>query len=172
MPSTCPKCGFEAVEGAHCPRCGVDVARYRAEMVVVGAMPRTGSAYGMTASVTPARALTRPAGFWIRVVAIVIDAVALNVAQAVLVLAVWLVFGCGLTTGPVRAASWGLGIVLGSLYPIIFHWQWGQTLGKMAMQIRVVTVAGGPLSLGQAALRQVGSWISAFTLGIGYVMAG
>jgi len=172
MAHTCAKCGFDGVPGAHCPRCGVDVARYRAEMAVVGAVVRTGAAVGATASVAAARSLARPAGFWIRAVAVVIDGVALNIAQAVLVLAAWLLFGWGITVRPVRAASWVLGLFLGSLYPIIFHWQWGQTLGKMAMQIRVVTVAGGPLSLGQAALRQVGSWISALAAGIGYVMAG
>jgi uncharacterized Zn finger protein (UPF0148 family) len=31
MSSSCPKCGWPQVEVARCPRCGVEVARYRAD---------------------------------------------------------------------------------------------------------------------------------------------
>jgi uncharacterized RDD family membrane protein YckC len=41
----------------------------------------------------------------------------------------------------------------------------------MAFRIRVVDLAGGPLSFGQAALRHLGSWLSAVILGIGYLFA-
>lgn len=175
MATTCPKCGFYAVERVECPRCGVDVAAYRGEMAVQSAVTggsRPAATYAQPATVTGAPAPRRPAGFWIRVVAILIDGVALSAAQAVLVLTVWLVFGVGFSARPLRAALRALSLILGTFYPIVCHWQWGQTLGKMAMEIRVVTLAGGPLSFGRAALRQFGSWISAFTLGIGYLMAG
>jgi uncharacterized RDD family membrane protein YckC len=41
----------------------------------------------------------------------------------------------------------------------------------MAFQVRVVSREGGPLSFGQAALRHLGSWLSAVILGIGYLVA-
>jgi uncharacterized RDD family membrane protein YckC len=113
-----------------------------------------------------------PAGFWIRVGAALVDGVVLTVAQALLVLSAWLAFGLGSSGRPVRPASNAASLLLGTVYPIVCHWQWGQTVGKMALHVRVVTVAGGPLSLGQAILRQLGAWISALMLGIGYLMVG
>ena len=113
----------------------------------------------------------RPAGFWIRTVAILIDGAVLVIAQMVLGLVAWMAF---MDASPVvvGTASRAFGGALGALYPVLFHWQWGQTLGKMAVEIRVVTMDGGPLSLGCAVLRQLGSWVSAAIFGIGYVMAG
>jgi len=113
-----------------------------------------------------------PAGFWIRAVAVAIDAVVLTIAEAALAFGVWLVFGWALSARPLRAAFRALSFFLSTLYPIIFHWQGGQTVGKMVMHVRVVTLEGGPLSLGQSALRQFASWLSALALGIGYLMAG
>ena len=55
-----------------------------AEMAVVGAVARAAESPGSAAEtptvVAPARAPSRPAGFWIRVVAVVVDTVVLNVA--------------------------------------------------------------------------------------------
>jgi len=64
------------------------------------------------------------------------------------------------------------GTLIGAAYGIVFHWLWGQTLGKMALQIRVVSVGGGPLSLGQAVGRYFATLLSALILGIGFLMAG
>jgi uncharacterized RDD family membrane protein YckC len=49
---------------------------------------------------------------------------------------------------------------------------WGQTLGKMALQIRVVSMDGGPLSFGQAVGRYFAAILSALLLMIGFIMAG
>jgi uncharacterized RDD family membrane protein YckC len=75
------------------------------------------------------------------------------------------------------------GAMVIAVYPILFHWRWGQTLGKMAVDIRVVTCRptptspgwltdSGPLTLGCAALRQLASLLSSAILGVGYLMAG
>jgi len=42
----------------------------------------------------------------------------------------------------------------------------------MALQIRVVSMDGGPLSFGQSVGRYFATFLSALILGIGFVMAG
>jgi uncharacterized RDD family membrane protein YckC len=42
----------------------------------------------------------------------------------------------------------------------------------MLMQIRVVRMDGGPLTLGQSIGRYFASYLSALTLSIGFIMAG
>ena len=160
----------------------MNVAEYRAQMAVAGAVARPGMpppqapsppppAEAPRPAPTPAVAL-HPAGFWIRFVAIVVDGLCLAAAQWVLGhLLGGLLFGSPATFAAL-SGLWLLNFFLGSVYPVIFHWQWGQTLGKMAVHVRVVTVAGEPLSLGTSIIRQIGYWVSLLTLGIGYVMAG
>jgi uncharacterized RDD family membrane protein YckC len=46
----------------------------------------------------------------------------------------------------------------------------GQTLGKRAMDIRVVDIAnGGPIGFGRAAIRYFGRFVSGIVLGLGYL---
>ena len=167
MASSCPKCGWPQVEGARCPRCGVDVARYRDEMAsAAGGATRLATAPPPIPT-APAVVSTRPAGFWIRVVATLIDGICVMAAEVALALVVWLFLDDRLVTVAGRAFRF----VAGACYPVIFHWLWGQTLGKMAVRVRVVTLDGGPLTLGRAILRQIGYWLSAVILGIGYLIA-
>jgi len=173
MTGPCPKCGWQPVAGAECPRCGVDVARYRLELGTAGA---SGSVAAPERPAGPAQARPEPsaraaAGFWIRVVAWLIDAVALFAVERALWVLAAAVFA-GARPFVIGAAAQSFGVVLWTVYPVIFHWLWGQTLGKMAVQIRVVTVDGRPLSLSCAIIRQLGSWVSAAVFGIGYLMAG
>jgi len=120
-----------------------------------------------------ARPATRPAGFWIRVVAVLIDGVVLIVAQGILFGAGWIMWGGGLSSGvAVRGATQLFSSLIGAGYTIVFNWLWGQTLGKMALQIRIVSMDGGPLSFGQAVGRYFASFLSALILGIGFIMAG
>ncbi len=172
MPLTCPRCGFEAVEGTDCPRCGVDVARYRAEIHDASVQARAETAPTLEAPVrvtTPPR--HSPAGFWIRFVAIVIDAIILLTMQAVFGFLMWSLLR---PRSPrlVAAALGAFRLVVDSGYFIVLYWLWGQTFGKMVMQIRVVTVGGDSLTLGQSGLRWLGYLISGATFGIGYLMAG
>ena len=184
MAGACPKCGWQPVGGSACPRCGVDVARYLAELVA-GAAVSVPAALDWPSAISPAslaRPDLRPAGFWIRVVAVVIDTAVILVAQAVLYAVASMVFG-GRSSIAIRGATQVFGAMLISVYPMLFHWRWGQTLGKMAVDIRVVTCRptptspgwltdSGPLTLGCAALRQLASVLSSVILGVGYLMAG
>ncbi len=184
MAGACPKCGWQPVDGSACPRCGVDVAGYLAELAA-GAQVSAPAALERPSAIPPvsaARPDLRPAGFWIRVVAVIIDTAVILVAQAVLYVVASTVFG-GRSSIVIRVATQVFGAMLVAVYSVLFHWRWGQTLGKMAVDIRVVTCRptptapgwltdGGPLTLGCAALRQLASVLSSAILGVGYLMAG
>jgi len=188
MSSSCPQCGWSRVDGAHCPRCGVDVARYRADLAAVSAVPAPavepaappgaftaipGSAPQPTTTEEPrvaapmAAAALHPAGFWIRAGALLIDVVLVMAAETAFGFFLWAFTDDRLAA----AASRAFRFLASPCYFVFMHWTRGQTLGKMAFHIRVVSRDGGPLSFGQAALRHLGSWLSAVILGIGYLFA-
>jgi uncharacterized RDD family membrane protein YckC len=119
----------------------------------------------------------------------VIDVVAVAIAQSVLAgvlgAVAWILFGRppAMTAAAVRMTAALFAVVLGIVYPVVFHWLWGQTLGKMAMQVQVVMSSptarwpgwirdGAPPSLRCAAIRQVAWGYSVSTLGIGFLVAG
>lgn len=102
-----------------------------------------------------------------------IDSFVIILVQGVLFGAGWILAGGGIGMGTaVRAATHMFVSLIDVGYRIFFHWKWGQTLGKMAMQIRVVSMDGGPLSFGQAVGRYFAAILSALLLLIGYLMAG
>ena len=184
MAGACPKCGWQPVYGSACPRCGVDVAGYLAGLAAGGPVS-TSPALERPPALSPVstpRPDLRPAGFWIRVVAVIIDTAVILVAQAVLYAAASVVFGVRSSIA-IQVAAQVFGAMLVAAYPMLFHWRWGQTLGKMAVDIRVVTCRptptspgwltdDGQLTLGCAALRQLASLLSSAILGVGYLMAG
>jgi len=193
MASSCPQCGWSPVDGAHCPRCGVDVARYRAGLAAVSTVPApavgptTPAAPAPTASPTTstdaeratapvapwaptpmAPGAHRPAGFWIRAGAILIDVVLVMVAEVAFGFLLWAVADDRLAAAALRAFRF----LASPCYFVFLHWAHGQTLGKMVFRIRVVMLNGNPLPFGLSVLRHLGSWISAAILGIGYLIAG
>jgi uncharacterized RDD family membrane protein YckC len=175
MSGSCPKCGFEPVDKAECPRCGTMVAFYREAMLSRLETLPPGVVVGPpSASPRPVElAAGRAAGFWIRGVAVFIDGLFLLAAGFAVEVLIHAIFGEAADDSAVlRAANRAFEVVFGALYGILFHWLWGQTFGKMAMRIRVVMLDGTPLALGVSALRYLGSLVSALLFGIGYLMAG
>lgn len=170
MAVTCGRCGWQGDEARYCARCGADLgAAPSAPPPPFPQAPRTTPAPG----VVRMSSATRPAGFWIRFVAVMIDGVVLLVAQGILFGAGWMMLGGGMSAGTlVRGATSLFSSIIGAGYSIVFLWMWGQTLGKMALQIRVVSLDGGPLSFGQSAGRYFATFLSALILGIGFIMAG
>ena len=142
----------------------MDVERYRADLAAVPppAAPAPAAAPPASEPATPTR---RPAGFWIRVGALLIDLVCVSAAELLFGALVWTLLEERLGTASSRAFRF----LAGPCYFVFFHWARGQTLGKMAFQIRVVNLAGGPLSFGQSVVRHLASWLSAVILGIGYL---
>jgi len=170
MAVTCGRCGWQGDEARYCARCGADLgAPTTAPSPSFPPPPLSSPAPG----VVRMSAATRPAGFWIRFVAVVIDGAVLLVAQGILFGAGWMLWGGGMHVGMlVTGATRLFSSIIGAGYSIVFHWLWGQTLGKMALQIRVVSMDGGPLSFGQSVGRYFATFLSALILGIGFIMAG
>ena len=110
-------------------------------------------------------------GFWIRVVAYIIDAILLGVVGTVLGLAV----GSN-PFDPDPAAGYdatgnGISFVVGWLYfALLESSERGATIGKMAVGLRVVTDQGGRLSFLNATGRYFAKILSAIILLIGFIM--
>ena len=123
---------------------------------------------GRTVAAAPRHA---PAGFWIRFIAIAIDGIILLTMQVIFAFLLWFVLRPKSPRFMAAAVS-AFRLVVDSAYFVVLYWLWGQTIGKMVMQIRVVTVSGEPVTFGQSALRWLGYLVSSATLGIGYLIAG
>lgn len=106
-----------------------------------------------------ARATSGPrAGFWKRFGASFLDGILLAVVNVALVQAVG---GAG------QAISVGLGL---AYYAVLEGGATGQTLGKRALGIRVISFeTGGPIGYGRALIRYLGRIVSAIVLFLGYL---
>ncbi len=105
------------------------------------------------------------AGIGSRFVALLIDAIILWVVGGI----IGAIFGenpmeAGATTSLVN-------LVISAAYYIYLISQWGTTLGGRVMGLKVVDAQGQPLSVGAAAIRWIGSAVSAIIIFIGYLMA-
>ena len=97
-------------------------------------------------------------GFWVRLVATVIDLIIVGGAQFILG---WVFTGLG---------SDLVLFSMGYLYSILFVGYRGQTIGKMALGIQVVDTYGNIPGLGRAALREtIGKFLSGILLFLGYL---
>ena len=117
---------------------------------------------------------TRPAGFWIRAVALAIDfAIFLIVKLSfdLLGLRIW-----GLEAGSSMefvVALWTSTLLFTAAYTTVLHALFGQTVGKMVVGVRVmVGDDGAPPTFGASVLRYCAYFASLAPLGFGYVMAG
>jgi uncharacterized RDD family membrane protein YckC len=100
------------------------------------------------------------AGFWIRLLAALIDGVILGAVQ----------FGVVRGLGAARFAI-PISVVVGMAYFTLLEGSArGQTLGKMAVGIRVISYAdGGPIGYGRAFIRYVGRILSGAVILLGYL---
>jgi uncharacterized RDD family membrane protein YckC len=98
------------------------------------------------------------AGFWLRFGAVLIDGILLSLVTVPLQIA--------LSEGLYYAIATPLGI---AYYVLLEGGPRGQTVGKMAVGIRVFDLArGGPIGYGRAFIRYVGRIVSAIAIGLGY----
>lgn len=124
----------------------------------------------------------RYAGFWIRFVARLIDAVLLGVVNAVIriPLAIMLGVGAGRREGmifmPVAMGLIGISVLIsiavGVVYEVYFVSTRGGTLGKMVLGLKIVRANGSPVPVGLATGRYFAQWLSGAIFMIGYIMAG
>lgn len=129
----------------------------------------------------------RYAGFWRRVLAVVIDGFVLYVVLAVIDVAsdgaaYQDVVSIGSPSGGSRTVGFNLPLTFfGSLVAVFGGWlyfTWMEssalqaTLGKLALGIMVTDLDGNPASFGRTARRSLAKFLSAITLMRGFLMAG
>jgi uncharacterized RDD family membrane protein YckC len=115
-------------------------------------------------------------GFGRRLVAYLIDVILLSVIGGCLG------FGAGVVSAvlaggrqdagtSVTLLAQCLGVLIGAAYFVVFWATTGQTPGKMALGIKVISTDGSPVSWGKALLRYLGYIISGLVLSIGFIWA-
>jgi uncharacterized RDD family membrane protein YckC len=121
----------------------------------------------------------RPAGFWIRAAALLVDFVIFYVAEHSFRFAAYRWWGddvrdfdSGDATLVVRILADVFTLVFAGVYTTVLHTMDGQTIGKMLMGARVVGADGAPLPLSAALLRSFAYFVSAAPLAMGFIMAG
>jgi len=182
----CNQCGAQNAAGAQfCSRCGTSTS----PTVAVAPTPVPSSNLAATYPAYPASypapapaVGVRYGGFWIRVIALLIDAIIVRVVVA----PVGMIFGGlgllgGMMTGVphVGAAVLGSGITVilvlfGSwLYEAFMESSSYQaTLGKMIFGMKVTDLDGNRISFERATGRHFAKWFSGLILCVGYIMVG
>jgi|ERR1035437_325735 uncharacterized RDD family membrane protein YckC len=181
----CNKCGTLNTVGAQfCSHCGASTSP------MPGVTPASPSSNPVSPYSTPATSYQAVApvaaagygGFWIRVVAAIIDGVLLRVVVA----PVGMVFGgLGLAGGMMGGIPHrGLGLLGGGVtFVLVLFGSWlyeafmesssyQATLGKMIFGMKVTDLNGNRISFGRATGRHFAKWLSAMILFIGYIMVG
>ncbi len=167
-PNVCERCGTQNQFGVpSCVNCGLPI-----QNLTIDGVPHTISRLG------------NPAGFWIRFLAALIDTVILSVIGSI----VWpLLFGDSFWVEQVSEfegsdgeiitfTTWTIQpwyYLMWAAYSIAFHAVRGATPGKMLLKIRVYDNSGREgIGWLRATVRMLATWVSSFTLLIGYIMAG
>lgn len=115
----------------------------------------------------------RPAGFWIRAVASLVDLVVIVLVEFTLGAAGRRLGGASVQDSPSFQVTLGLFTLLfAALYTTVLHATDGRTLGKQLVGVRVLDVAGERLTVGAALLRWFAYFVSALPFGGGFLMAG
>jgi uncharacterized RDD family membrane protein YckC len=97
-----------------------------------------------------------PAGFWRRLVALIIDGIVVGIVAGVIGLLVSLVVQVASTDLNGQTRSRGtIQFIVGLLYFTLMWASSGQTLGYMLMGIRVTRSDGAPIGWGRALIRYV-----------------
>jgi uncharacterized RDD family membrane protein YckC len=184
--ASCRKCGAPAAfQGAHPRFPGTlpdpDEFELESEPIELGAAPvGPPERFVIEPLEAPASRLERRAHFVSRAIAFLID---LAVIAAVEVLLTVLAFAARAFAEAVSGQDLGesdqimlelvsaAGIVVPALYFTLLNARGSQTLGKIAVNLRVERVDGGALPLVRSVLRAIGYLVSAIPLGLGFLLA-
>lgn len=117
----------------------------------------------MAAAAAPAAVTGAKAGFWIRVVAFIIDSIIVGVVNSII---------AAILSSSATGRS-GIQTLLGIIY-FTYFWSasspWpGQTVGDKLLSLRVIRTDGSDLSIVQAFIRYVGLFISFLVIFIGVI---
>jgi uncharacterized RDD family membrane protein YckC len=168
---SCPDCGFQTDDRARfCQKCGRELAGGGAAMAPAAGYAAPG--YSQPGAYTYARY----GGFWMRVLAAILDSILLG---AVLV-PLGFIFAVPMMTGDWEPRMRGpfLGVGFGPLWyglKLVYHAAMESsshqaTIGKLICGLRVTDINGRRLSFPHAAGRYLAKLLSTMTLGIGYIM--
>ncbi len=199
----CSKCGARITEGsAFCSSCGQPAGAAQPsrpaepEVIAVEALPAS-VAYpppGVYRPTTPAPMMVAPppyAGFWLRVLAYLIDSIVMGVVFGIFVLIIIGIVGIGYfqqifsginpedSTIPAFITLGFLGLMAVTLLVSWLYYAWMEsserqaTLGKMALGLIVTDLDDRRVTFGRATGRFFSKMITGLIpLGIGYAMAG
>jgi len=116
---------------------------------------------------------TRPAGFWIRAVAALIDFAVFGLVQlSFRLIGAKLVGPDAQSVASFKPIVTFFTLVFAGAYTTVLHAFGGQTIGKLIVGVRVVGGDGGVPSLGTALLRHLGYFASGAVFFLGFAMAG
>ena len=179
----CSACGAETTEGAaFCGTCGRPIDRDS-----VGSLPAESTAGSTGAAVAGVAAggATVYAGFWLRLVAVLIDGLALGIPMGFLF---FLIIASALPSvmtrpsDPMRIMFAILPrLILFQLVALAGRWlywglmessAWQATLGKKLLGLYVTDMEGRRVSFGRASGRFFAKIISGMILWVGFIMAG
>jgi len=182
----CSKCGGALASGAgFCAVCGQQT--FAAVAPAGGVMV---ASPGMIAAPQYGYAQVAYAGFWLRFVAYLIDALVVGVVFMGIMIPLFFLTGLGAAldrTHPEDPSDLGAALGISVIFAIIgvgfigtwvYHAycessEWQATLGKRAMSLRVTDVDGRPITFGRASGRHFAKIISGLIpFGIGYILAG
>ena len=159
----CQSCGHEnTVAGTFCAQCGEKLREVSPGGMGVGGAPAIFE-------------VSRPAGFWIRFAASIIDTLPLLLISALLA---WLLFGENLfdmfavetdaagepVSGPIFTPGSGVNLFLSGIYATAMVSMLGGTLGVLLLRMRVLRPDGTLLSPGRALARFVVLTISGYII--------
>lgn len=171
---SCPDCGFQTDDRARfCQKCGRDLAG------AGGGAAMAQPAYAAPApgySQPGAYAYARYGGFWMRVLASILDSILLGAAFVPL----GFLFAAPMMTGdwhpgmPAGVLGFGVGPLWYGV-KLVYHAAMESsshqaTIGKLICGLRVTDMNGRRLSFPHAAGRYLAKLLSTMTLGIGYIM--
>jgi uncharacterized RDD family membrane protein YckC len=177
--SSCNQCGAPLGPAARfCGRCGAAVA---VAAPFVG-QAETDMMYGRRGGIRLGGEFAPYAGFWPRFLAWFIDGIVVSIVTQPILLAIGQGFEVEVTedaAGNVTDFSFDIdpGLIILSLaistllpgiYYIIAVSKWGQTLGALALSLKIVHPDGSLLSPALAAVRWIGSIVSSLILLLGY----
>src|ERR1700693_3188554 len=204
----CAKCGSLVEDGvAFCPACGqpVQPSTSASAGLPVGASSAAALPSGYDPSVYPVASPTGPpvvyaqtsvqyAGFWLRVVAYLIDSVVLGLGFMALFVPFAILTGLTAVLGNIHPGEdpRDVGAVLGGTFFLglftvmslaflggwLYHAKmesssWQATLGKKALNLRVTDFYGARISFARASGRHFAKLITGMIpFGIGFIMAG
>ena len=117
---------------------------------------------------------TNYAGFWLRVLASILDQLVLILPGFIFGFVAGLVLGAaGASKLSIQLAGNLVGLVIGWLYFACMESSSHQaTPGKLVLGLRVTDESGQRIGFGRASGRHFGKFVSAIILGIGFLMAG